>query len=518
MAASRRVIVIGAGVGGLVTALLSAASGLETLVVEQAAAPGGKLREIDAEGRPVDVGPTVFTMRGVFEEIFASAGAALEDHLTLKPAFRLARHAWGAGARLDLFGDVDANVDAIGDFAGAAEARGYRAFAARGARVYDTLRDSFIRASRPDPLTLTARLGLRRLPDLLAISPYTTLWHALGEHFRDPRLRQLFGRYATYCGSSPYLSPATLMLVAHVEREGVWTVEGGMQRLADALRTLAERLGAQFSFSTQVSQILVEGGRATGVVATTGERFEAGAVVFNGDVSALSAGLLGRGVRAAAPATAPESRSLSAVTWAGSAEVQGFDLIRHNVFFGPNYAEEFDAIFKHRRLPRSPTLYVCASDRLDEVPPLGGAERLFCLINAPSENGAPLSAEEVESCVQAATGMMEKCGLAINWRTQARTTPSDFARMFPATGGALYGPASHGWRASFQRSGTRTRLPRLYLAGGSVHPGPGVPMAALSGRQAALCLISDLASTNKFVPAATPGGMSMRSATTASSD
>ena len=174
MGARRRVIVIGAGVGGLVSALLCAARGYETLVIEAAQAPGGKLREIVAEGRRIDTGPTVFTMRDVFEDIFASAGASLNDHLKLTRAQKLARHAWRDGSRLDLTGDIEIDADAIGAFAGPREALGYSAFAERSARVYETLRDSFIRASRPSLLSLSMRIGLSRSPDLFAITPFAT--------------------------------------------------------------------------------------------------------------------------------------------------------------------------------------------------------------------------------------------------------------------------------------------------------------------------------------------------------
>lgn len=514
MAARRRVIVIGAGVGGLVSALLCAAQGLETLVIEAAPAPGGKLREIEAEGRRIDVGPTVFTMRDVFEDIFASAGFSLMDHIKLARAQKLARHAWRDGSRLDLTGDIETNAEAIGDFAGAREAAGYRAFAARSARVYATLRDTFIRASRPNLISLTSRIGLSRVHDLFAITPFATLWSALGEHFADPRLLQLFGRYATYCGSSPFQCPATLMLVAHVEREGVWFVEGGMQRIADALRDVAEQSGARFEFNTRVTNIFVEGGRACGVETQSGDRFDADAVVFNGDAGALGAGLLGEAARRAAPGSARATPSLSAVTWAGLAEVDGFPLLRHNVFFGADYAEEFDAVFRRRRLPLDPTIYLCASERTDEGMGSKQTQPLFCLVNAPAQSGASLSASELHACEKSVRESMARCGLRLRWENPLRTTPSDFAQRFPLTGGALYGPASHGWRASFRRPGTRARLPGLYLAGGSVHPGPGVPMAALSGRQAALTLMSDLASTSRWVPAAISGGMSMRSATT----
>jgi 1-hydroxycarotenoid 3,4-desaturase len=179
------------------------------------------------------------------------------------------------GARtsdFDLFADARRSADAIGRFAGPAEARGYLEFCARSERVYLTLRDSFIRAQRPSVFSLTQAAGLRGLGDLARMSPFATLWQVLGEYFNDPRLRQLFGRHATYCGSSPFLAPATLMLITHVEQEGVWLVEGGMQRVADALATLAQARGATIRYGAEVAYIIVEKARAAGVTLATDER------------------------------------------------------------------------------------------------------------------------------------------------------------------------------------------------------------------------------------------------------
>jgi len=240
-----RVIVIGGGIGGLTSAALLAARGCAVTLVEAAATPGGKLRTIDVGGVAVDAGPTVFTLRDVFDDVFAACGSSLDAHLTLRPAHRLARHAWG-DARLDLFADPAESEAAIGDLAGAAEARGYRAFRREAQRLFDALDAPFMRRPRTDPLTLGWRMGARGFADYCTLRPYTTLWRALGGYFADPRLRQLFGRYATYCGASPFACPATLMLVAHVEARGLWLVDGGMARLATALEALGRRNGARF--------------------------------------------------------------------------------------------------------------------------------------------------------------------------------------------------------------------------------------------------------------------------------
>ena len=310
---TKHVVVVGAGIGGLVTALELASRGLRVTLLERAAAPGGKMRQVVVGAQAMDAGPTVFTMRWVLDELFNDLGESLDRQLTLQPASTLARHAWSGGATLDLFADVQASAEAIGDFAGANEARGYLEFCRRARDIYAALERPFLRDSRPNPLSLLLRAGWRGLPQMTRISPFATLWSALGQHFTDPRLRQLFGRYATYCGSSPHAAPATLMLVAHVEQAGVWQVQGGMHRVAACLAELAAKRGVRIRYGVHVDELLAIDGRVTGVrVASaqdasahltgmrladthsaSAEHISADAVVFNGDVAALRAGLLG---------------------------------------------------------------------------------------------------------------------------------------------------------------------------------------------------------------------------------
>jgi len=508
-----RVVIIGAGVAGLVSAFALAARGLDVTVVERAAAPGGKMRQIAVGSSKIDSGPTVFTMRWVFDELFAAAGQNFSDHVRLRPLSILARHAWDQHTRLDLFADEERSVEAIGDFAGAAEAARYRSFCRDTRRIYDILEKPFLRAAQPSMAGLLGANGLRGLMQLPQIKPFSSMWSALSQYFHDPRLRQLFGRYATYCGSSPFKAPATLMLVAHVEREGVWSIDGGMHGLAGALAAAAAARGATIRYSEEVDTILTSGGRASGVRLSNGERIDADAVIVNADVAAVANGLFGIDIRRGAMTIPPRARSLSAMTWSGVAKTSGFPLRRHNVFFSREYAAEFADIFSRDTLPDEPTVYVCAQDRECDGGIDNDGERLLVLVNAPA-NGDRHSYEagEVEQCAQRTFGTLERCGLRIQRQPgmMQPTTPADFNRLFPATGGALYGRSSHGWTASFQRQGARTRIPGVYLAGGSTHPGPGVPMAALSGRSAAACLMLDLGSISQSPKTAMRGGMSMR--------
>ncbi len=510
-----RVVVVGAGIAGLAAGIRLAARGVNVTIVDKAASPGGKMRQVTVAGRPIDSGPTVLTMRWVFDDLFDAAGTSTDRLVRLIPAEILARHGWSDGSRLDLFADIGRSAEAIEGFASRAESARYLAFCERSAEVYRTVEEPFIKSQRPTPLGLFAERGFSGLREMMAIDPFSTLWRALGSQFRDPRLRQLFGRYATYCGSSPFAAPATLMLVAHVEQNGVWMVDGGMHHFATVLADLARSLGATLRLEAPVAEILSTGGQASGVRLESGETIEADAVIWNGEVSALAAGLAGEGARGAASATARRNRSLSALTLSMVARAEGFPLLRHTVFFCDTYRREFDDIFEHDRLPTEPTVYLCAQDRgagSDDAPP-DGEERLFAIINSPaSGDRRPFDDPETEPCLDSAYSLLTRCGLTLHRSSQQTvvTTPADFDRLFPATGGALYGPATHGWRASFARAAARTRLPGLYLAGGSVHPGAGVPMAALSGRQAANSVLEDLTSRSRSRPVAISGGMSMR--------
>lgn len=487
----RRVLVIGAGIGGLAAALDLAAAGAEVTVLERHAALGGKMRTACVGGRPIDVGPTVLTMRWVFDELFAHAGRALDAYARLRPAAMLARHVWdGDGAALELFGDVERSAAAIGAFASAADARAYRAFCLDCARVYRTLEASFLRRAQCGPWQLARTLGCSRGADLLALRPFRSLWRDLAQRFHDPRLRQLFARYATYCGSSPFAAPATLRLIAHVERSGVWLVDGGMVALAQALARRAGELGVRLRSRAAVRRIVVAAGRARGVELEDGERLDADAIVANVDCAALATGRLGDEVRAAVPA--PPSRSLSAVTWALTARADGMPLARHNVFFSADYRAEFDSLFARAELPRMPTIYVCAQDRDDAGAGGGASERLFLLVNAPAVGDGPAwNRAQLAALTVRVFDRLADCGLHLrpDGAQPVISTPHDFERLFPGTGGALYGMATHGWRAAFRRPGARTPIEGLFLAGGSVHPGPGVPMAALSGRIAAASVL-----------------------------
>ncbi len=312
------VIVVGAGFGGLAAAVELARRGERVVLLERDAAAGGKARTVRVADRDVEVGPTVLTMRWVFDSLLEGTGTRLDDLVSLEAAEIIARHQWTDGSRLDLFADLARSAAAIERLAGAREADGYRRFADYSRDIAETVRGPFLESARPSPASLLGQAGQLGLRGLAKIDAHRTMHKALATFFRDPRLLQLFCRYATYVGSSAFAAAATFNLIAHVEREGVYRVRGGMPALAAGLVEVARRLRVDVRLGASVARLTVDAdaGAVTGVVLADGAHLPARAVIANLDVASVAAGQLGREAAAAVKTTRRESRALSAVTFA----------------------------------------------------------------------------------------------------------------------------------------------------------------------------------------------------------
>ena len=511
--AQDRIVIIGAGMGGLATAIRLAAAGRAVRLIEAHPHPGGKMRTLPSPAGPVDAGPTVLTMRHVFDDLFAAAGTRLDAHVTLEREHLLARHFWTDGSVLDLWDDPERSAEAVRAWGGARAEADFRAFSARAQRLFEAFDAPIMQAAEPSLPALVAHV--LRQPRLIADMGLGSLATALRGGFREPRLRQLFGRYATYVGGSPYRAPAVLGLIWHAEASGVWRVEGGMHRLAETMAALAERLGAEISFGTPAARIEVQGGRAAAVITEGGERIACDHVVHAGDPRALHTGLLGPAPAQAVPERAVAPRSLSAHVLAFAAVPQGPDLAYHNVFFGDDPRAEFGPI-EGGAMPDDPTIYVCAEDRGGGPQAPGTLERFETIMNAPPTGAHEQSDEEIETCLTRTWARLARSGLTFSPEPtrDALTTQAGFHRLFPASDGSLYGRSPHGMLATFARPTARTALPGLYLAGGGAHPGAGIPMATLSGRHAAAAILNDRTSISTSPRTATPGGTSTASPTT----
>ena len=492
MSKSPKILIVGAGIGGLTAALELSHRGLDVTVLEKNQHPGGKIRQINIDGALIDSGPTVFTMRWIFEKLFADCDENFASEFELEALDILARHSWG-DAPLDLYADTQKSADAIAQFSSPQQAKLFLEFCKMAKKVYGALKDPFIQSPRPNMFGMMSALGLQKSKTLLDIGPFSTLWSSLERYFPDSRLHQLFGRYATYCGSSPYLAPATLMLIAEVEMEGVWSIKGGMAKIPEVIARLAQKKGCRIQYETEVKSFEFSGSKVSGVQLSSGEALACEYLIFNGDINALQKGFLGPQANTAIPKSLKQTDSLSAVTWSMRVKASGFPLVRHNVFFNQPYQSEFTDIFQKKKLPTNPTVYICAQDRTDLAINHNDHERLLCLVNAPA-NGDSQSYddEELERCEQKAFSLMSQYGLQLQDAQITRTSPQEFAKLFPGRGGALYGQATHGWMSSFQRLGSQSQISNLLLTGGSTHPGPGVPMAAMSGRLAAATLMDRL--------------------------
>ena len=486
------IVVIGAGVGGLSAAIQLAVAGRRVLLLEQNSYVGGKMAERRQDGFRWDTGPSVITMRDVLEDLFRLAGRRMEDYVRLVPIDPLTRYFFADGRVLDVCRDAGATARQL-DRLDPREGQAYLRFLAHAERLFRITSPAFIYG---DPPSLSS-LGRFSPLDLLRIDGLRTMDQAVRRRVHTPQLRQLLDRFATYVGADPFRAPGTLSVIAHVElNQGVWYPEGGIYRLAEALAQLAREWGVRLDLGRRVRKIQTQAGRAVGVETEDGETIAAEAVVANVDAALVYGDLLAAQpeVRPLADRVRRQPRSLSGFILLLGVEGQTAEFVHHNLLFSGDYRAEFRSLNEGDRPTSDPSLYVSISARSNphDVPP--GCENWFVMANVPGESGYWAVPERAEAYAEQVLGTLARRGFDVRPRLRCRRwiTPLDIENATGAWRGALYGASSDGRLAAFRRAHNRSPvIERLYLAGGTVHPGGGVPMAMLSGKAAARMLLQD---------------------------
>jgi phytoene desaturase len=483
------VVVIGAGIGGLSAAIRLAAAGQRVAIFEQNAAVGGKMSEILGEGFRWDTGPSVITMRHVFEDLFASAGRRLDDYLTLVPVEPLTRYFYPDGVVFDASRDLSATIRQIEKLE-PRDVEGYLAYLAYAARLHRITGPVFIYDQPPTLRSFTQVSPL----DALRVDGLRTMDAAIRGFVRSSHLRQLLGRFATYVGASPYRAPATLNVIAHVEMTGgVWYPKGGIYSIARALERLARELGVEIRTNTAVERINVQDGTVQGVVLQSGEYVPVRAVIANVDVATVYEKMLPPSLRIS-PLTTLEPSCSGFIMLLG-VEGRHERLAHHNIFFSSDYPREFDQIFRQGVPPSEPTIYVSITSKADPQDAPEGCENWFVLVNAPAFDQRFDWNAEAYRYGDLVLKRLDDFGLDVRSKIRSKhvLTPVDLERLTGARRGALYGASSNSRFAAFRRPHNRASDVRgLYFAGGTTHPGGGVPMVTLSGKVAADMVVKDL--------------------------
>ena len=490
-----RIVVVGAGVGGLAAAARLAALGHAVTVLERATVTGGKCGLVELGGYRFDSGPSLLTMPWVFEELFAATGAPLDEELELVRVEPVTRYRFADGTGFDLGADLPPTLAALERWSRGA-GTDWAAFMGACASMWPaSLR--YLSAPPPWPPRRPSPGEPSPHPlDLLRVRPWRTLRSLAKAHLRDPRLRLVAERFATYAGADPRRAPAALAAAGYVEHAfGAWHVAGGLHRLVEALAGRVERLGGELRLGTGARRIGCAAGNGAALrvraVETDAEAIECDAVVCGVDAQALFADLLARGGEGArgrreASRVLEAERSLSGFVLMLGLRGRTPELNHHTILFPADYDAEFDDVFRRRRPVEDPTLYLSASVATDPTQAPAGGENLFVLANAPTDGGGLHWDERAESYEAHLLERLAARGLDVRERIEvrARRTPADLERETGAPGGAIYGAAPHGrLRGSLERPGNSGRgIDGLHLVGGTVHPGGGLPLVALGAR------------------------------------
>lgn len=493
MGAKQRVVIVGAGIGGLSAAIRLQSAGYSVQVYEKQPQVGGKMYEIRQDGFRFDTGPSVITMRHVLDDLFTSVGHSLSDYLTLLPIDPLTRYFYPNGTRLDLTRDLPALLEQI-ESLDERDVAGYLRYLAYAAEINRIAGPVFI-YDHPPQLSSFARVPVT---EWLKADPFRTMYGSIRRFVKSPELRQLLGRFATYVGASPYRAPATLNVIAHVELNGgVWYPQGGIYRIAEALLQLANSLGVEIITGTGVEKIRVQNGAVKGVILSDNRTVNAQVVLSNVDVATTYDHLLEDHVIPAARRTAVThyEPSCSGFIMMLGVDRQFNEATHHNIWFSSDYRAEFDAIFSQQRPADEPTIYAAITSKTDADHAPEGCENWFILVNAPAlSERFTWDEAAINDYRMLVLNRLKQQGFDLKPHIISETiwTPVDLERMSGAWRGALYGPSGNRRLTAFRRPNNRSAdVNGLYFVGGTTHPGGGVPMVILSGKVASEMIVED---------------------------
>ena len=462
--ARKHAVIVGGGLGGLAVALRLQTSGWQTTVCEAGPTFGGKMNRWSKDGFHFDTGPSLITMPWVFRDTFAAAGGKLEEHVELKSLDPIAEYRFDDGTRFEytsVLPDWLATLQRVAP----SDQDGFFRFLELGAKLFAVSEATFFRRS---PFERPAAGEWRTMKNMPLLQGWGNYQKTVERLFKSPHLRQLYGRYPTYVGSSPWLSPATLAVIPYIEFAfGGYAVTGGLYRIVEGLVALCRERGVELRNNAEVHRILRHNGAASGVELASGEKIPAGIVVMNGDCAATPE-LLGE------PKPAPAHRSMSGFVQLYGLRKPLTGIHQHTVCFSANYQREFAQIFDEHRFPDDPTVYVNAPEPGDT---------LFIMANAPATDQTWDDARIAQARGRV-FDRLRRAGFP-DFRDDVVVsdvwTPTRIATQYRMPGGAIYGTDSHGWRNAFLRPRNENpQVPGLYHVGGSTHPGGGTPTVLMS--------------------------------------
>ena len=487
-----KIVVIGAGVGGMCAAARLAKAGHSVTVYEGSDRVGGKLRTEWIGRYAFDTGPSLLTLPAVYRDFFLKTGKHMGQEMevvSVNPSFDY-RFADGSQVKFANLSRYE-TLKSITDSFSAESAQQWDSLMRVAEKMWDISREPFIESELKSPLSLLKRPTF--IKDLLAIAPWKSLRQLADEELSDIRLRFILDRYATYSGSDPRKAPAVLSSIAFVEEAfGAWHIKGGLGTMADAIYERCVKYGVTFHLSTPVQEILITKGKANGLILANGKRIESDVVISNADASFTYNSLIKNSSRK----IKKERKKLAKteVSLAGFSLLLGIrasnepKLEHHTILFPKDYDQEFNSIFTARKPVEEPTIYICSPND-EKMVKSENSVGLFVLVNAPVHSEDPTkgwnwSDEKFNSeYANSIIDQIEARGIAIRDRLETITirTPLQLQESVNAPGGSIYGSSSNGARAAFLRAKNRSPIKGLYFVGGSAHPGGGLPLVGISG-------------------------------------